>query len=131
MSLDEFFAAQRWIPFINQGSDAPPFAAMEAIGCYADGTLKLQQPSLSSALDSIFFNGPEAVPSGKPGRCTRDWPVVAYAPGVTLGQCGTVSSTWGLDDGEVGFYAWGELRTDYILVVRCPGIYYEGGNFAL
>lgn len=116
MSLDEFFAAQRWIPFVNSGSTTiPPHGVCIVAGCYFNGTLQIERCTAPSRIGLIVINGSLEVAQNKNGMCTRDWPALVYAPGLTTGRCGTQTNSFALASTEIGFWSLGSPVDDYIL----------------
>lgn len=115
MSL--FYADQRGIPFVNSGAiTIPPYGVCIVTGCYFDGTLKAERCTGASLIGLIVINGSLEVAQGEHGECTRDWPALAYAPGVTTGRCGTQTNSFALASTERGFWALGSPIDDYVLI---------------
>lgn len=69
-----------WLSCVNQSNEtAPPFACMAITGALLRGrSISIQITKPSSTQNKAFaFNGPEAIPSGKPGVCTFGPVIVA------------------------------------------------------
>lgn len=113
----------RWLVADNVGIvTIPGFGLARSTGVDATtGNLQLQLPNADG--QDVYVLGPQSIPPGGSGWCTRDWPTYAQYTGAMPNPgdiWGPVSGSFLLTAGKAGFRIEGGAAQGRVLVSRDP-----------
>jgi hypothetical protein len=104
----------------------PAFSCVQVTGA-AKRTITINQPA-SNNIRNVMITGPNAIPQGAKGHCSRDWPLWVETTGSPSAgdQVGPTGSAWTMAKGNLGFEV---LIMDGTLALVIPRIPSSGMAF--